>query len=75
VPAQTQLLRTPRAEDLGLVRLSNAAGLAIGVLPNGGIFAIEHVQDGRRIMVNRTLGSPLAAADAHTQTTHAAGER
>ena len=60
MPAQTQLLRTPRAEDLGLVRLSNAAGLAIGVLPNGGIFAIEHVQDGRRIMVNRTLGSPLA---------------
>ena len=56
----TQLLRTPRAEDLALTHLRNATGFQISVLPNGGIFAMEHVQDGRRIMVNRTLGSTLA---------------
>jgi cellobiose phosphorylase len=58
----TQLLRTPRVEDLALRRLGNAAGLQISLLPNGGIFAIEHVQDSRRIMVNRTFGSPLVGA-------------
>ena len=54
------LLRTPRAEDLALSRLHNAAGLQISLLPNGSVFAIEHVQQGLRIMVNRTLGSLIA---------------
>jgi cellobiose phosphorylase len=58
--SQTQLLRTPRTEDLTLRRLSNAAGFQISVLPNGGIFTVEHVEDGRRIMVNRTFGSSVA---------------
>jgi cellobiose phosphorylase len=58
--AQTQLLRTPRPDDLGLKRLSNKAGFQISLLRNGAVFAIEHVQEGRRIMVNRTLGSPHA---------------
>jgi 1,2-beta-oligoglucan phosphorylase len=57
-----QLLRTPRAEDLALTRLGNGAGLQISVLPNGAVFAIEHVQQGRRVMVNRTLGSRIAGS-------------
>src|SRR5215472_900188 len=55
-----QLLKTPRAEDLALTRLSNAAGLQISLLPNGSVFAIEHVQQGQRLMVNRTLGTAIA---------------
>ena len=57
-----QLLKTPRAEDLALTRLSNAAGLQISLLPNGSVFAIEHVQQGQRLMVNRTLGSAIAGS-------------
>ena len=57
-----QLLRTPRAEDLALSRLSNTDGLQISLLPNGAVFAIEHAQQGHRIMVNRTLGSPIAGS-------------
>ena len=57
-----QLLRTPRAEDLALTRLGNAAGVQISLLPNGSVFAIEHVQQGQRIMVNRTLGSVIAVS-------------
>jgi cellobiose phosphorylase len=60
--AQTQLLRTPRPDDLGLRRLSNKTGFQISILPNGTVFAMEHLQEGRRIMVNRTLGSPLAGS-------------
>lgn len=30
------------------------------LLPNGGLFALEHVADGRRIMINQVLGSPIA---------------
>jgi 1,2-beta-oligoglucan phosphorylase len=57
-----QFVRTPRAEDLALCRLSNAAGLQISLLPNGSVFAIEHVQQGQRIRVNRTLGSVIAGS-------------
>jgi len=57
-----QLLRTPRAEDLALTRLGSAAGLQISLLPNGSVFAIEHVQQGQRIMVNRALGSSIAGS-------------
>ena len=56
----TQQLTTPRPGDLGLCRLANRSGLAISVLPNGAIFAMEHVQDGQRIMINQSLGSPIA---------------
>ena len=58
----TQRLTTPRQDDLGLERISNRTGLVISLLPNGAVFAIEHVQDGHRIMINQTLGSPLAGA-------------
>jgi 1,2-beta-oligoglucan phosphorylase len=57
-----QLLRTPRAEDLALSRLSNTDGLQISLLPNGAVFAIEHAQQGHRIMVNRTLGSLIGGS-------------
>jgi 1,2-beta-oligoglucan phosphorylase len=58
----TQRLTTPRAEDLGLKRIGNSSGLVISLLPNGAIFAIEHVEEGRRIMINQSLGSPVAGA-------------
>jgi len=54
-----QSLTTPRRDDLGLRRIGNAAGLAISLLPNGGIFAIEHAEKDRRIMINQVLGSPI----------------
>ncbi len=44
---------------LGLVRIANAAGMEIGVLPNGCIFALEHAERGARTMINQLLGSPL----------------
>jgi len=57
-----QVLSTPRPEDLGLRHLGNKRGLRISVLPNGAVFAIEHEQQGRRIMVNRSLGSPVGGS-------------
>ncbi|HXI67448.1 MAG TPA: hypothetical protein VNH41_05880, partial [Steroidobacteraceae bacterium] len=59
---QRRSLTTPRAEDLQLTRLGNESGFQIAVLPNGTIFSLEHVQQGRRIMVNRSFGSPIAAS-------------
>jgi cellobiose phosphorylase len=46
---------------LGLVRIANAAGIEIGALPNGCIFALEHAQGGSRTMINQLLGSPLGS--------------
>ncbi len=57
-----ELLRTPRPDDLGLKRLGNQSGFQISLLPNGAIFALEHVQEGRRIMINRSFGSPIAGS-------------
>lgn len=50
---------TPREADLGLRRITNAAGLSISVLPNGCVFAIEHEDSRGRTLVNQVLGSPL----------------
>src|SRR5215470_8439424 len=58
-PDPIQRLTTPRREDLGLRQISNG-GFQISLLPNGAIFALEHVHDSRRVMVNQTLGSPVA---------------
>ena len=55
-------LTTPRPDDLGLRRISNQSGLEITLLPNGGLFALEHVERGRRVMINQVLGSPIAGA-------------
>ena len=51
---------TPRDEDLGLRRIQNASGLAISVLPNGALFAIEHRREDGVTVLNQFLGSPLA---------------
>ena len=50
----------PRVGDLALKQLRNSSGLVISLLPNGAIFTIEHLQQGRRIMINQSLGSPIA---------------
>jgi len=59
---QKRSLSTPRAADLQLTRVSNESGFQIAVLPNGAIFSLEHVQQGRRIMLNRSFGSPIAGS-------------
>jgi 1,2-beta-oligoglucan phosphorylase len=55
-----QHLTTPRPDDLGLERINNRTGLVCSLLPNGAVFGLEHVADGHRIMINQTLGSPIA---------------
>src|SRR5271169_598979 len=52
-------LATPRRDELGLRRIVNWSGLSISLLPNGAIFAIEHEQENRRVMINQVLGSPI----------------
>ncbi|MBV9726115.1 MAG: cellobiose phosphorylase, partial [Gammaproteobacteria bacterium] len=59
---QNQLLTTPRLADLQLSRLSNDCGFQIARLPSGAIFALEHVTQTQRVMVNRCFGSPIAAS-------------
>jgi cellobiose phosphorylase len=59
---QKQFLTTPRPDDLHLRRVGNKTGFQIAFLPNGAIFAMEHLQEGRRIMVNRSFGSPIAGS-------------
>ena len=51
---------TPRQDELGLLRISNATGFSISFLPNGAIFAMEHAQKSRRVMINQVLASPIA---------------
>ena len=60
----TEILVTPRQDDLGLVRVVNRTGLSISLLPNGAIFAIEHAHESRRIMINQALASPIASGMA-----------
>jgi cellobiose phosphorylase len=55
-----EILTTPRRDDLGLLRIANGSGLSVSVLPTGAIFAIEHTQSNRRIMINQTLALPIA---------------
>ena len=56
----TNVMTTPRLADLGLVRIANQTGLVVSLLPNGAVCAIEHVENGRRILINQVLGSPIA---------------
>jgi cellobiose phosphorylase len=53
---------TPRDADLGLLALESPSGLVARVLPNGCLFALEHVEGERRIMLNQVLGSPLGGS-------------
>ncbi|HZM08444.1 MAG TPA: cellobiose phosphorylase [Methylocella sp.] len=50
---------TPRDRDLRLRRIENHSGLAISVLPNGCVYAIEHARKDDVIVVNQLLGSPV----------------
>ena len=50
----------PLEDELGLHRLTNSSGLEISVLPNGYVFAIEHVANGERTMISQVFGSPFA---------------
>ena len=54
-------LRLPLEDELGLHRLTNATGVEIGVLPNGCVFAIEHIAGGDRTLINQVFGSPLGS--------------
>jgi cellobiose phosphorylase len=56
--------RTPREADLGLRTISNKAGLAISVLPNGCLFAIEERREGGPLMINQILGTALGGGIA-----------
>jgi cellobiose phosphorylase len=58
--APTQFRRTPRQDDIGLLRIVNRSGMKINVLPSGDIFSIEHQASGGTIMINQLLGSPVA---------------
>ena len=55
-----EILTTPRRDELDLLRIANGAGLSISLLPSGAIFAVEHMQANRRIMINQTLALPIA---------------
>jgi cellobiose phosphorylase len=50
---------TPHEDDLGLRRIANQSGLAISVLPNGCVFAVEHKHERGRTLINQVEGSPL----------------
>ena len=58
--SSTETLTTPRRDDLGLLEIANSAGVSVSLLPSGAIFAIEHVDPKRRIMINQVLASPVA---------------
>jgi cellobiose phosphorylase len=55
-----EILTTPRRDELDLLRIANGSGLSVSVLPSGAIFAIEHTQANRRIVINQTLALPIA---------------
>ena len=57
--ATTRAFQIAREPDLGLTRIANRNGLAISALPNGALFAIEHLGDGRRTLIGQLLGAPL----------------
>jgi 1,2-beta-oligoglucan phosphorylase len=50
---------TPGEGGIGLRRIANQSGLAISVLPNGCLFAIEHQHERGRTLINQVQGSPL----------------
>src|ERR1700730_7118616 len=59
VPSGKRSWTTPRDDNLGLHRIENRAGLSISVLPNGCIFALEHLREDATTMINQLLGSPI----------------
>ena len=57
--ATVRSFHTPRESDLGLRRITSGVGLSVSVLPNGGVFAIEHQHERGRTLINQVQGSPL----------------
>ena len=58
-PLAVRTFETPHESGLGLRRIANPSGLAISVLPNGCVFAIEHQHERGRTLINQVQGSPL----------------
>ncbi len=58
--SSTESLTTPRRDELGLVEIANSAGVSVSLLPSGAIFAIEHIDPKRRIMISQVFASPIA---------------
>src|SRR5438094_2566001 len=63
-PAAAHIRHTPREGDLGLRTVSNESGLAVSVLPNGCLFAIENRRENGTVMINQVLGSALGGGIA-----------
>lgn len=57
--SSTKVFTTPRYEDLGLTRIGNRNGVSFSFLPSGALFAIEHEAEGRLILINQVLASPI----------------
>jgi cellobiose phosphorylase len=60
LPSSLDILTTPRRDDLGLIRIANGSGLSVSLTPSGAVFALEHTEANRRIMINQSLASPIA---------------
>lgn len=60
MPSQIRTWKMPRDGGLGLRWIENPAGLAIGALPSGAIFTIEHRRTDGATQINQLLGSPIA---------------
>ena len=58
-PLAVRTFETPHESGLGLRRIANRSGLAISVLPNGCVFAIEHQHERGRTLINQVQGAPL----------------
>jgi 1,2-beta-oligoglucan phosphorylase len=56
-----QQFNTPRIEALKLKSIRNASGLEFSRLPNGELFALNHLSAAGHIMINQVLGSTIAA--------------
>ena len=65
--SSTEILTTPRQDDLGLVQITNSAGISISLLPSGAIFchracrpeAADHDQPGARLADRQRHGTAL----------------
>lgn len=57
--APSETLITPRRDNLGLSVVASGAGLQASLAPSGALFAIEHVEDWRRVMIGQTLAAPV----------------
>lgn len=77
-------MKTPRREDLGLVKLVNESGMVFEFLPSGALFSIEHRQPRGAVLINQLLASPLSgeisgvylrAGEAHAESPPIAGAR